>query len=137
MGQISSDLFKKFNQLAGQVELGRDVNSPGIFGDAIALEGIAEAVSLMHDLMQAEIPDLLASVDFGDISDFYANMPRNAKALRAVRVYAKNALAIIDIIERATSVVPGAQSLQGDISNIQIVDALGNPVSHNLLDIAN
>ena len=137
MGQISSDLFKKFNQLAGQVELGRDVNSPGIFGDAIALEGIAEAVSLMHDLMQAEIPDLLASVDFGDISDFYANMPRNAKALRAVRVYAKNALAIIDIIEKATSTVPGAQSLQGDISNIQIVDALGNPVSHNLLDIAN
>lgn len=137
MGQISSDLFKRFNQLAGQVELGRDVNSPGIFGDAIALEGIAEVVSFMHDLMQAEIPDLLSSVDFGDISDFYANMPRNAKALRAVRVYAKNALAIIDIIERATSTVPGAQSLQGDISNIQIVDALGNPVSHNLLDIAN
>lgn len=137
MGQISSDLFKRFNQLAGQVELGRDVNSPGIFGDAIALEGIAEAVSLMHDLMQAEIPDLLASVDFGDISDFYANMPRNAKALRAVRVYAKNALAIIDIIERATSTVPGAQALQGDISNVQIVDALGNPVSYNLLDIAN
>lgn len=137
MGQISSDLFKRFNQLAGQVELGRDVNSPGIFGDAIALEGIAEAVSLMHDLMQAEIPDLLTSVDFGDISDFYANMPRNAKALRAVRVYAKNALAIIDIIERATSTVPGAQALQGDISNVQIVDALGNPVSYNLLDIAN
>lgn len=137
MGQISSDLFKRFNQLAGQVELGRDVNSPGIFGDAIALEGIAEAVSLMHDLMQAEIPDLLASVDFGDISDFYANMPRNAKALRAVRVYAKNALAIIDIIERATSTVPGAQALQGDISNVQIVDALGNTVSYNLLDIAN
>ena len=137
MGQISSDLFKKFNQVAGQVELGRDVNSPGIFGDAIALEGIAEAVSLMHDLMQAEIPDLLASVDFGDISDFYANMPRNAKALRAARVYAKNALAIIDIIERAASTIPGAQTLQGDISNIQIVDALGNPVSHNLLDIAN
>lgn len=137
MGQISSDLFKRFNQLAGQVELGRDVNSPGIFGDAIALEGIAEAISLMHDLMQAEIPDLLASVDFGDISDFYANMPRNAKALRAVRVYAKNALAIIDIIERATSTIPGAQALQGDISNVQIVDALGNPVSYNLLDIAN
>lgn len=137
MGQISSDLFKRFNQLAGQVELGRDVNSPGIFGDAIALEGIAEAVSLMHDLMQAEIPNLLASVDFGDISDFYANMSRNAKALRAVRIYAKNALSIIDIIERATSTVPGARSLQGDISNIQIVDALGNPVSHNLLDIAN
>ena len=137
MGQISSDLFKRFNKLAGQVELGRDVNSPGIFGDAIALEGIAEAASLMNDLMQAEIPDLLASVDFGDISDFYANMPRNAKALRAVRVYAKNALSIIDIIERATSTVPSAQSLQGDISNIQIVDALGNPVSHNLLDIAN
>lgn len=137
MGQISSDLFKRFNQLAGQVELGRDINSPGIFGDAIALEGIAEAVSLMHDLMQAEIPDLLASVDFGDISDFYANMPRNAKALRAVRVYAKNALSIIDIIERSTSTVPGAQALQGDISNVQIVDTLGNPVSYNLLDIAN
>ena len=59
MKQISSDLFKRFNQITGQVELGRDVNSPGILGDAIALEGIAEAVSLMHDLMQSEIPSLL------------------------------------------------------------------------------
>ena len=32
---------------------------------------------------------------------------------------------IIDIIERATSTIPGAQALQGDITNIQIVDALG------------
>lgn len=137
MGQVSTDLFKRFNQLAGQVESGRDVNSPGILGDAIALEGIAEAVSLMHDLLQAEIPDLLASVDFSDISDFYANMPRNAKALRVVRTYAKNALAIYEIIRSATSTISGAQSLQGDISNIQIVDATGNLVSYNLLDIAN
>lgn len=137
MGQVSTNLFERFNQLAGQVELGRDVNSPGILGDAIALEGIAEAVSLMHDLLQAEIPDLLASVDFSDISDFYANMPRNAKALRAVRIYAKNALAIYEIIRSATSTISGAQSLQGDISNIQIVDATGNLISYNLLDIAN
>lgn len=137
MGQVSNDLFKRFNQLAGQVELGRDVNSPGILGDAIALEGIAEAVSLMHDLLQAEIPDLLASVDFSDISDFYANMPRNAKALRAVRIYAKNALAIYEIIRSATSTISGAQSLQGDISNVQILNASGNLISYNLLDIAN
>lgn len=136
MRQLSLDLFKKFNQLVGQVEIGRNVDSPGMLGDAIALEGIAEAVSLMQDLMISEIPSLLESVDFRDINDFYTNMPRNAKALRAVRIYVKNALAIIDIVEKATPALPKAQSLKGDITNIQIVNSLGNPVSYNLLDIS-
>ena len=135
MRQISDSLYDKFNNLAGQVETGRDVNSPGILGDAIALEGIAESISLMADLMRSEIPNLLTSVDFNNVSDFYANMPRNAKALRAVRTYVKNALGIIKIIEDATSTVAEAKSLTGDLTQIQILDANGNPISHNLLDI--
>ena len=136
MGSISKDLFEKFNQITGQVEIGRDVNAPGILGDAIALEGITEAISLLSDLMKSEIPALLDSVDFSNISDFYANMPRNAKALRAVRTYVKNVDSIIKIIESATSTIPGAQTLQGDTHNVQILDALGNPVSHDLGKIA-
>ena len=136
MGGISKDLFAKFDQIAGQVEIGRDVNAPGILGDAIALEGITEAISLLSDLMKSEIPALLDSVDFSNISDFYTNMPRNGKALRAVRVYVKNVLDIIQIINAATSTIPGAQTLQGDVHNVQILDSLGNPVSHDLRKIA-
>jgi hypothetical protein len=83
--------------------MGRNINAPSMFADASALEGIAEAVSLMSDLMQSEIPSLLESVDFTNESDFATNMPRNAKALRAVRTYARNALALINIINEATS----------------------------------
>ena len=137
MGSISKDLFQKFNQITGQVEIGRDVNAPGILGDAIALEGITEAIALLSDLMKSEIPSMLDSVDFSNISDFYTNMPRNAKALRAVRVYVNNALSIIKIINESTSTVPGAQTLQGDTHNVQILDSLGNPVSHDLRAIAN
>ena len=136
MGSISKDLFDKFNQITGQVEIGRDVNAPGILGDAIALEGITEAIALLSDLMKSEIPTLLDSVDFSNISGFYLNMPRNGKALRAVRVYVKNVLDIIQIINLATSTIPGAQTLQGDVHNVQILDSLGNPVSHDLRKIA-
>ena len=136
MGSISKDLFDKFNQITGQVEIGRDVNAPGILGDAIALEGITEAIALLSDLMKSEIPKLLDSVDFSNISDFYTNMPRNGKALRAVRVYVKNVLDIIQIINAATSTIPGAQTLQGDVHNVQILNSLGNPVSHDLRKIA-
>ena len=135
MRSISDSLFTKFNNIVGQVESGRNLNNPSVFADSIALEGITEAVSLMCDLMVAEIPDTLASVDFDNVADFNSNMPANAKALRVVRTFARNALALIDLINSSTSNISGADRLLGDTSNVIITDSLGNRVSYNLLEL--
>ena len=103
MKSISNTLFDKFNSIVGQVESGRNLNLPSSFADSIALEGITEAISLMSDLMVAEIPDTLASIDFDNVTDFNSNMPANAKALRVVRTFARNALALIDLINVPTA----------------------------------
>ena len=135
MESISNTLFDKFNNIVGQVESGRNLNVPSSFADSIALEGITEAISLMSDLMVAEIPDTLASIDFDNVTDFNSNMPANAKALRVVRTFARNALALIDLINSSTSNISGANRLLGDTRNVIITDSLGNRVSYNLLDI--
>lgn len=135
MRSISDSLFTKFNNIVGQVESGRNLNNPSVFADSIALEGITEAVSLMCDLMVAEIPDTLASVDFDNVADFNSNMPANAKALRVVRTFARNALALIDLINSSTSNISGVDRLLGDTSNVIITDLLGNRVSYNLLEL--
>ena len=135
MKSISNTLFDKFNNIVGQVESGRNLNVPSSFADSIALEGITEAISLMSDLMVAEIPDTLASIDFDNVTDFNSNMPANAKALRVVRTFARNALALIDLINSSTSNISGANRLLGDTRNVIITDSLGNRVSYNLLDV--
>lgn len=135
MKSISNTLFDKFNNIVGQVESGRNLNVPSSFANSIALEGITEAISLMSDLMVAEIPDILASIDFDNVTDFNSNMPANAKALRVVRTFARNALALIDLINSSTSDISGANRLLGDTRNVIITDSLGNRVSYNLLDI--
>lgn len=135
MKSISNSLFDKFNNIVGQVESGRNLNVPSSFADAIALEGITEAIALMSDLMVAEIPDTLASVDFDNVTDFNSNMPANAKALRVVRTFARNALALIDLINSSTSNISGVDKLFGDTRNVIITDSSGNRVSYNLLDI--
>lgn len=135
MKSISNTLFDKFNNIVGQVESGRNLNVPSSFANSIALEGITEAISLMSDLMVAEIPDTLASIDFDNITDFNSNMPANAKALRVVRTFARNALALIDLINSSTSNISGANRLLGDTRNVIITDSLGNRVSYNLLDV--
>lgn len=135
MKSISNSLFDKFNNIVGQVESGRNLNVPSSFADTIALEGITEAIALMSDLMIAEIPDTLASVDFDNVTDFNSNMPANAKALRVVRTFARNALALIGLINSSTSNISGANRLFGDTKNVMIIDSMGNRVSYNLLDI--
>ena len=134
MKAISNSLFDKFNSITNQVESGKNLNVPLTFSDAIALEGITEAMVLMSDLMVEEIPNLLTSIDFNTITDFYSSMPDIAKKLRAVRTFTRNALAMINIIKSATSDT-GADRISGDLSNIIIVDSLGNRQSYDLLDI--
>lgn len=137
MKSISNSLFDKFNNIVGQVESGRNLNVPSIFADGIALEGITEAIVLMSDLMISEIPDTLESVDFRNVTDFNSNIPANAKALRVVRTFIRNATALIDIISTYTSNIPESDRLFEDVRNVTLTDSLGNRVSYNLLDITN
>lgn len=136
MRAISGDLFDKFNALAAQVESKVSSLNAGINSDVMALEGIAEAVVLMSDLMVNEIPSTLDSIDFDNISDFATNMPRNGKALRMVRTYARNAKALVDIITSATPRITDAKKLIGDVRDIRVIDSTGNIVSYNLLELA-
>ena len=131
MNQISSTLFDKYNALSGKVELGRYNAAAGALADAISLEGIAEAVSIIRDLLENDIPKLLESVNFTDTKDFYKNLSRNGKALRQVRVFTSNALAILKILESATN-KQGTKYLRGDLENIKLLDNLGYSKNVNL-----
>lgn len=136
MANIDRSLYTKFNNIAGQVVAGRgNAQGAGILSDYIALEGITESISLLSDLMRSEIPDLLTSIDFDNAADFNTNMVRNARALRVLRTFTRNALAIINEVNSATTNIQGADRLQGDLDRVQIVDPNGQKHTYNLLEI--
>lgn len=136
MANIDRSLYTKFNNIAGQVVASRgNAQGAGILSDYIALEGITESVSLLSDLMRGEIPDLLTSIDFDNAADFNTNMVRNARALRVLRTFTRNALAIINEINYATTNIQGADRLQGDLDRVQIVDSDGQKHTYNLLEV--
>lgn len=134
MKAISGPLYKKFNNIVGQVESGRNINSPSAFANSMALEGITEAVVAMSDLMIAEIPDALTEINFDNAADFNSNMPANAKRLRMVRTFARNALTLIEVIESANNRYDPTK-LEGDIKNVMLTDALGNRVTYDLMKV--
>lgn len=136
MANIDRSLYTKFNNIAGQVVAGRgNAQGAGILSDYIALEGITESISLLSDLMRGEIPDLLTSIDFDNAADFNTNMVRNARALRVLRTFTRNALAIINEVNSATTNIQGADRLQGDLDRVQIVDSDGQKHTYNLLEV--
>lgn len=136
MANIDRSLYTKFNNITGQVVAGRgNAHGAGILSDYIALEGITESISLLSDLMRGEIPDLLTSIDFDNAADFNTNMVRNARALRVLRTFTRNALAIINEVNSATTNIQGANRLQGDLDRVQIVDSDGQKHTYNLLEI--
>lgn len=133
MKTIDPTLYKQFDDIVKNVVAGReDLNAAGVFGDTIALQGMVVALNQIIDLMNEEIPKLLESVDFSDTLDFKANMVRNAKSLRVVRNFTKNALAISKLIGDTLPSLQGSQSLAGGVDNIQIMDIYGVMHSYNL-----
>lgn len=54
----------------------------GILADTAALEGIAETVDMIIEVLSNDLPELLASVDFNNTYDFTTNMARNGRSLR-------------------------------------------------------
>lgn len=136
---ISNDvLADKVNAILGVAESGRlntiNATPNSSLSDGMALDGIAEALSMMLDMVGdgKEINNLLDSVDFLNTSDFMSNMASNGRKLRQVHVFATNSIALQKSITEAIKMLPGKKSIKGDTSNVQVTDNLGNVVSINL-----
>lgn len=130
---ISNDaLSTKMEHILGVTEAGRTTTinkSPGtIMADAMALEGIAEAISSILDMVGPgkEINNILDSVDFLNIADFNANMVENGRKLRQVHLFVKNSISMQECITEALLPLAGKGTVRGDLRNVQIMDSLGN-----------
>lgn len=137
MKGYAGELVDKFFAMADQVESKMTDYNSGINTDLMALEGIAESVVLMADLLKEEIPSLLGTVDFNNVADFSLNMVRNAKALRTVRTFLVNATNLCNSILMVTGDINNANKdiLSGGTKAIMATDINGQRVVYNLDNI--
>lgn len=140
---ISNDaLTAKVNAILGVTESGRmtSINAAPntTFSDNMALDGIAEALSMVSDMIGQgkEINNLLDSVDFLNTADFYNNMSENGRKLRQVHTFVSTSLNLQRLVTEAIKVLPGKESLIGDVNNIQVTDSVGNIQTIDLAKIA-
>lgn len=98
------------------------------FSDSLALDGIAEALVMISDMIGPgkEINNLLDSVDFFNTIDFYTNMSRNGKTLNKVHTFLSASVNLQNLISESIKILPGKESLKGDVKNISILDSVGN-----------
>jgi len=75
----------------------------GAFADSTALEGIAEAMDMLVDVMSNELPELLNSVDFNNTFDFATNMARNGHSLREAHIVTAACVNISKLIADTSS----------------------------------
>lgn len=134
MKSYAGELVDTFYGMAEQVESKLTDYNAGVNTDLMALEGIAESVALMVDLMQEEIPRLLESVDFNNVADFSMNMVRNAKALRTVRTFLVNALDLSNAISLVTADKNNTAKaiLSGNTHAIESTDVNGQRIVYDL-----
>lgn len=139
---ISNDLLSdKVNAILGVAESGRlsaiNATPNSTLSDGMALDGIAEAMSMMLDMIGPgkEINNLLDSVDFLNTSDFLSNMASNGRKLRQVHTFVANSINLQRLVTDAMKVLPGKESLTGDVTNVQVTDSLGNVVSIDLSQV--
>ena len=140
---ISNDaLTAKVNAILGIAESGRltAINAAPntTLSDNMALDGIAEALSMISDMIGQgkEINNLLDSVDFLNTADFYNNMSDNGRKLRQVHTFVSASLNLQRLVTEAMKVLPGKESLTGDVSNIQVTDSVGNIQTIDLTKVA-
>lgn len=139
---ISGDVLSaKVNAILGVAESGRmtAINAaPNTsLSDIMALDGIAEAMSMISDMIGQgkEINNLLDSVDFLNTADFYNNMADNGRKLRQVHTFVSASMSLQRLITEAIKILPGKESLVGDVENIQVTDSVGNIQTINLKEI--
>lgn len=134
-------LADKVNSILGVAESGRigaiNAMPNSVLSDGMALDGIAEAMSMMLDMIGPgkEINNLLDSVDFLNTSDFLSNMASNGRKLRQVHTFVANSISLQRLVTDAMKVLPGKESLTGDVTNVQVTDSLGNVVSIDLSQV--
>lgn len=140
---ISNDaLTAKVNAILGVAESGRltAINAAPntTLSDNMALDGIAEALSMISDMIGQgkEINNLLDSVDFLNTADFYNNMSDNGRKLRQVHTFVSASLNLQRLVTEAMKILPGKESLTGDVGNIQVTDSVGNIQTIDLTKVA-
>lgn len=131
---ISKDDFAKLMKgIQAQVEVDRgNVNIPGILGDNTALDGIAEALYDITDLVGPgkEVTNILDSIDFDNLDNFLDNISENGRKLRQVRVFLNNSLQLQRIVQESLSDV-AEEKLSGPLDNIGLTST-GGLLSVNL-----
>lgn len=133
---IAKDDFNEMmKSIQVNVEVDRDVSQPGVLGDNLALDGIAEAIYDILDLCGPgkEVNNILDSIDFDNLDSFLDSISENGRKLRQVRVFLNNSLAIQKIVQEALSSV-AEEKLTGPIDNINLLST-GGLLSVNLRKI--
>lgn len=126
---VTSD---KVKAILAVTEAGRTVtinNNPNtVLADTIALDGIAEALSSIFDMVGPgkEINNLLDSVDFLNEADFNASIAENGRKLHQVHIFVTSSIELQRMVTEVVKSLPGKESLAGNINAIQVVDNLGN-----------
>lgn len=138
MKAIADDrLSHVFGNMYKSVVSGRlsRMGTPALFGDTIALSGIAEALDLFNDMIGQgkEINRLLESINFDSDVDFYMNMPENGRKLRQVRTFLNNSYALQDIINRGLPTL-GANNVLQYTHNGQVISVPLQQVLWDLTD---
>lgn len=139
---ISDDiLYEKVKAIRAVAESGKmstiNAHPNSIFSDGLALDGIAEAMSMILDMCGPgkEINNILDSVDFMNTADFLENMAENGRKLQQVHTFVTNSVRLQKEVEIALTELPGKESLTGDVTKVQIVDNLGNVTTIDLKQI--
>ena len=98
---MNSTLAERLQSIMTVSSLGREATirqNIGALADQAALDGIAETMDMLVELMSVEIPELLNSIDFNNTFDFAMNMARNGKSLREAHIITQKCLVISDIV---------------------------------------
>lgn len=134
---IAKDDFSNMMKgIQANAEVGKgNINVPGVLGDNLALDGIAEAIYDILDLCGPgkEVTELLDSIDFDNLDNFLDGISENGRKLRQVRVFLNNSLAIQKIVQEALSNV-AEEKLTGPLDNINLLST-GGLLSVNLRKI--
>lgn len=134
---MNSTLTNKLQSIMTVASLDREsriAQNIGALSDQAALEGIAETMDLLLDMMSVEIPELLNSVDFNNTLDFATNMARNGKSLREAHIVTQKCLVISDII--AEMIGRYTDERLTSFETIQYLDpATGKLVTKNLKEL--
>lgn len=139
---MGSNLASVFDSILAQVQADRReaaVNQNiGSLADAMAIQGIAESLDLLVELMGYEIPEILNSVDFNNTQDFTFNMARNGRSLNEAHTATKRCLEIMQIVNDAIGSTTGTPKLvsPSGLTNIEITDrTTGNRVSKDIIKL--